>query len=721
MSIIYRDEIKSFYLNTKNTTYAFFVNELGVLEHLYYGKALAADDLRHAASRRVYSFTPYRESVGNSVSPDSYLQEFPTANSGDYRIHAFSVKDGEGYFGARVSYRGHEVYSGRKPIDGLPFSRGKGAETLEIVLQNQSGELEVRLYYVVYAELDVIARYAEAVNRSDRSIELLKAGVAFDFYGHDFDCINLYGMYYCERSIVNRYPIHYGMQGNYSTKGASGHETNPFFALCEHNATEDSGEVYGFNFIYSGNFSNEIQVDKTGNTRAVIGIADEGFEWVLNPEESLTTPETIVTYTDCGIGAMSRNMHDFIREEILPPEFAYAHRPVVLNTWEAFYFDIDVKRVTEVGKRAKEMGAELVVIDDGWFRNNDREGLGDWKILREKFPNGIKEASDILHDQGLALGLWFEPEMISERSELYEAHPEWVMGTREEKYLSRNQMVLDMGNPEVVDYLTERIVDCLDGVRIEYMKWDMNRYISEAGSATLPNQGEVFHRYMLGVYELLGRIRKRYPQMLIEGCAGGGGRFDLGMLYYSPQIWTSDNTDPYHRTDIQTGTSLAYPASALSCHYTNSKDSGFVADSDFRFASAAYGSYGYEMDPTAISAEERERLAKLTEEQRRNEDLVLTGDLYRILNREAGEFTAYIQVSKDRSRAVFTFIQIAYSFFRLEVRVKLKGLREDAYYRSSADDKCYRGSVLMNVGLWMDGIGSKGGKAVRIYLEQAEE
>ncbi len=718
MSIIYREDLRTFYLNTKNTTYAFFINELGLPEHLYYGKKIGAEDIRYAALRHGYSFTPFDKNVGNKVSPDVFLQEYPTANGGDYRICAFAVKDGDGYFGARLKYKNHSIFRGRKQIDSLPCARGDGAETLEVTLESEESKTEVKLYYVVYEEFDVITRHEIITNFADKSAFVLKANTALDLYGCDYDLIDLFGMYHCERSMISRNPLSHGRQGNFSVKGSSGHETNPFFVLCRHDATEDCGEVYGFNFVYSGNFANDVQVTKENNTRVIIGISDYLFDWKLDKNESFSTPETIMTYTDRGIGEMSRIMHDFVRVRIIPEKFAFSHRPVVLNTWEAFGFDIDLKKITEIAKCSKEMGAELVVIDDGWFRNDDTEGLGDWKVIKEKFPNGIKEVSDTLHSLGLQFGLWFEPEMINEKSDLFSAHPEWVIGTNAERYVARHQLVLDMGNPAVVDYLAGRIFDCLDGVKIEYMKWDMNRYVSEVGSSAIPNQGEVFHRYVLGVYRLLSMVSERYPDMLIETCSGGGGRFDLGMLYYSPQIWTSDDTDPYIRSDIQTGTSLAYPPSSMSCHFTSAKISGIDADSDFRFRVANFGAYGYEMDPTAISAQRRAELAEYTKLQKRYENVMLSGDLYRIITRGNGEYSSYVQVAKDKSAALFTFIQFAYTPLNQQVVVRLKGLNEDFYYRSSDDGKVYSGAVLTNVGLRMDGIVSKSGYTKQIYFEK---
>ena len=392
-----------------------------------------------------------------------------------------------------------------------------------------------------------------------------------------------------------------------------------------------------------------------------------------------------------------------------------------MNTWEAFYFDIGEEKVLDMADSAREMGAELLVVDDGWFRDNDQEGLGDWKVSEEKFPSGLKSLSDKLHRKGLGFGLWFEPEMVSLNSELYRKHPEWALGTCDEQYLGRGQLVLDMGNSDVVDYLFSRICACLDGVKIEYIKWDMNRYISESGSFHTANQGEVFHRHMLGVYELLRRVTERYPDILVETCAGGGGRFDLGMLYYSPQIWTSDNTDPFVRTDIQLGTSIAYPNSAISCHYTAAKVTGLCANTKFRYASAAFGPYGYELDPRTLSLEKRLRMKELTEELLAGENLMLQGDLYRLIHHEKGNFAAYMQVAKDKSRAVLTFVQYFYTAMEQTKVVRLKGLDRKGCYRCSLDGKEYHGDTLMHVGIRIPELMNKSGKAVRIFFERMEK
>lgn len=721
MTIIYNDKTKTFYLNTQNTTYAFMVNELGALEHLYYGAKIANDNLEHLRYKQVYNFSPYDKEIGDVVSPDVFFQEIPTVNSGDFRVCALSLKSENGEYGKRLKYVSHEMRQGRKCIKGLPHANGNSSESLEVVLHSEDGETEIRLHYVVYPNEDVIVRYEEITNRSENPVHVLKAGVSIDIPGHDFELLGLFGTYHHERALVQRTPLQYGTQGTFSHKGATGHDTNPFMALCSPNATEESGEVYGFNLVYSGNFKNEVQVDKLGNTRVINGISDYGFDWSLGKNEIFTTPEVVYTYTNEGIGTMSRNFHDFIRNHVINPRFVYSHRPVVVNTWEAFDFNITEQKILDLVDSAKEIGAEMLVVDDGWFRNNDAEGLGDWEVLEQKFPSGLGYLSSKIHEKGLNFGLWFEPEMISEKSKLYAQHPEWVLGKKDTGLLWRNQYVLDMGNPDVVDYLFSRFCKLLDGIQIEYIKWDMNRYISEANSTYTVNQGEVYHRHILGVYELLRRVTERYPEVLLETCAGGGGRFDLGMLYYSPQIWTSDNTDPFLRTDIQLGTSIAYPCSTISCHFTVSKVSGLDGDADFRHASATLGAYGYELDPRILSEEKKKKMYQLTQEACISEELMLRGDLYRLMDHKNKKFTSYIQVSKDKKEAMLTFVQYLYDAMDQRVIVRLKGLDANSVYRCSLDGKDYRGDILMNAGFPITGIMYHSGMGIRVSFKEIDK
>lgn len=712
--IRFSTDTQTFYLHTERTTYAFCINELNEPEHLYYGARIPEEDIRHIRSRHCYSFAPYAERVGDTVSPTVYMREFPVVNDGDFRTAMLSVTDGDGRYGARMQYCGYELREGRLPISQLPHSRGINAESLSVRLYNERKKIAAVLHYVVYPACDAIVRYTQIVNEGERDIRLQKvSSFCLDIEGHEFDSIELFGTYQYERGVVSRSPLRYGSAGQCSRKGTSGHQGNPFFAVCSHNADENSGEAYGFNLVYSGNYKNEIEVDERGNTRIVSGVSDDRFEYPLLPGESFYSPEAVLVYSADGLGGISRRMHDFVRAEIINPEFVSKHRPVVLNTWEGCYFDVDENKLLAMADGALEMGAELLVLDDGWFRSNDTEGLGDWLTDRKRFPSGLKDLSEKLRAKGLGFGLWFEPEMVSKRSALYAAHPDWAVGNGDEQYLGRSQLVLDFSRSEVVDYVFTRMCEVLDGLKIEYIKWDMNRYISEAGTRA-GAQGAFFHNYMRGVYDLLSRITSRYPHILLETCAGGGGRFDLGMLYYSPQIWTSDNTDPYNRTAIQLGTSLAYPNSCIASHITQNVGSGLNADLAFRYATAVFGTYGYELHPDELTKEERAQLKRYAETYRENEDLILCGDLYRV--EQSPKFVSYVLVAKDKSRALLTFEQLFYNALDKTKVLHLRGLDKDAYYRCSLDGKTYNGAVLENVGLRIDELLAGTGRAFCIMF-----
>ena len=714
--IQFDDTTRTFYLHTERTTYAFCVNELNEPEHLYYGARIPEEDIRHIRSRHGYSFAPYAERVGDTVSPAVYMREFPVVNDGDFRACMLSVTDGDGRYGARMQYCGYELREGRQPIPQLPHSRGINAESLSVRLYNERKKIAAVLHYVVYPACDAIVRYTQIVNEGEREIRLQKvSSFCLDMEGHEFDLIELFGTYQYERGAVSRSPLRYGSAGQCSRKGTSGHQGNPFFAVCSHNADETVGEVYGFNLVYSGNYKNEIEVDERGNTRIVSGVSDDRFEYPLLSGESFYSPEAVLVYSSDGLGGMSRRMHDFVRAEIINPKFAYKHRPIVLNTWEGCYFDVDENKLLAMADGALEMGAELLVLDDGWFRSNDAEGLGDWRTDEKRFPSGLKSLSEKLHAKGLGFGLRFEPEMVSKRSALYAARPDWAVGNGDEQYLGRSQLVIDFSRSEVVDHIYARMCAMLDELKIEYIKWDMNRYIAEAGT-NAGEQGAFFHRYMLGVYDLLSRITARYPQVLLETCAGGGGRFDLGMLYYSPQIWTSDNTDPYNRNAIQLGTSLAYPNSCIASHVTQNVGSGLNADLAFRHATAAFGAYGYELHPDELTKEERAQLKQYARDYIKNEDLVLCGDLYRL--EQSRKFVAYMLVAKDKSRAVLTFEQLFYNALDKTKVLRLHGLDQNARYRCSLDNRVYGGAILKYAGLRFDDLLAGTGRAFYITFEK---
>ena len=701
MAIRFNEREQVFHLQTKNTSYVFCVTDFNALEHLYYGKKIPDDNIRYISNRQHYAHHAHESRTSRDFSAASVGLEISPFNSGDFRTPSV-VYDYDGQMDRnRLRYRSHKIYKGRNPIEGLPYSRGDGeTETLEVCLSDDENKVEFVLNYVVFEKEDVIARSQTIKNTGDGTLTVQKfTSMCLDFYGSEFDVITLEGMYLYERAQISRAALHRGVFKNDSLTGTSSHNRNPFIALCAHNADEDMGEVYGFNLLYSGNFAEEVSVGNLGDTRLLAGLNDVGFCWTLKAGESLASPEAVMTYSDQGIGGMTRNFHDHIRNYIIEKEFAFAARPIVINSWEASYFTVSEEKVLALAESAKDCGIDTVVLDDGWFRPNDQKGLGDWYTEKDKFPSGIKGLSEKIHAMGLKFGIWLEPEMVNANSEFYKEHPDCILSTSKLPLISRSQYVLDLTRDDVVQKIADRIAEELQGAEIDYIKWDFNRYLTEAGSFVTP-QGEVYHRQMLGGYKLLSILKSRLGNVLFETCSGGGGRFDVGMLYYSPQIWTSDNTDPYARVFIQYGSSVAYPVSAISCHFTRGDcTSGRESTYEFRYRVAEFGSYGYELDLSEFSQEDREIFKGYSEEYRRDEDLNLNGDLYRLLSPETTQFCAYIKVSKDKNKAKLTFLEMNATGFIETMIMRLKGLDPDKAYRNERTGEVLYGSTLMNVGI----------------------
>ncbi len=701
MSIYFCEEKKIFHLQTANTSYVFCVAEHDALEHLYYGKKIPADNIKYIGNRQWYSHHAYENRKSRDFSASSLSLEISPFNSGDIRTPSVVYNVGGDVHCNRLRYRSHKIYQGRQPIDGLPYSRETDCtETLEVELSDDENNVLFTLYYVVFEDVDVIARYQTMKNVGTVSLSIQRfSSMCLDFYGMDFDAITLEGIYLYERGHVSRSPIKRGVFKCNSLTGTSSHNRNPFLALCAHNADEDIGETYGFNILYSGNFMQEVSVDYLGDTRVVAGIDDTGFSWTLGVGESFVSPEVVMTYSDQGLGGMSRNFHDHIRQSIIERKFAYSHRPIVINSWEASYFSVSEEKVLALAENAKDCGVDTVVLDDGWFRPNDSKGLGDWRTENDRFPSGIQGLANKVHALGMRFGIWLEPEMVNADSDLYHAHPDWILSTSKVPLISRKQYVLDLTRNEVVETVANRIIEELQGAEIDYIKWDFNRYMTEAGSFVTA-QGEVYHRQMLGAYKLLTVLKEHFTDVLFETCAGGGGRFDLGMLFYSPQIWTSDNTDPYARIYIQNGCSYAYPVSAISCHFTEGNcTSGRESTYEFRYRVASFGSYGYELDLSKYTAEDRAIFKGYSEEYLRDECLNLEGDLYRLLSPETTDYCAYIKVSKDKKKAQFTFLELYASGLVESMALRLKGLDPEKAYRNETTGEILYGATLMNVGI----------------------
>ena len=646
MSIRFVKDKKRFVINTKHTTYAFDVVLDRYLYHTYYGKRTS--QIPEPAFRTV-SFAPYLNGQHARTSPDSFPQECSFYGSGDFRPNTLRLSaDGTGV--SDFVYQSHRIFKGRMPLDGLPAARAdEKTQTLEVVLLDEVSGCRLKLYYTVFADFDVISRYMVLENIGSERVVIEKSmSLMLDLCRSDLDMISIYGAHNKEMNY-QRHPLHHGLQSVYSNRGGSSHQYNPFMALCDHTANEEKGEVYGFNFVYSGSFLNEVDVDQLNRTRVLVGLGSECFTYTLEKGESFTSPEAIMTYSANGFGKMTRNLHRFTREHIMSEKSLDAH-PVVLNTWEACYFNIDEEKLIAFAKEAKQIGIDMLVMDDGWFgaRNNDRAGLGDWYENQAKFPDGLATFVNKIKAEGIAFGIWIEPEMVNPDSELYRNHPEWVLRVSgREPLLSRNQLVLDMANPDVFDYLTNQFEKTFGSLSIDYFKWDMNRHLSNVGSLCFAQdkQGEVFFRYMKGVYKLLDWFGKRFPNAVIETCSGGGGRYDLGMMPYGIQIWTSDNTNPYDRTMIQATALTAYPSTTMSCHVSNPSDN--LSSLDYRYKVALGGMLGYELNILNMSNEIKTIMAEQIREYKSFAHVIRLGDYYCLASPWKYDYSAYYYVKED--------------------------------------------------------------------------
>lgn len=625
-----------FILTTEQTEYIFDIVAERYLTHRYYGQK--SDDPARLFKAAYRSFSPYPEKTGPDFSFTDDLMEFGFFGGGDFRCASLRLRGAAGDSCTRFFYQDYEIFDGRKEIPGVPCARPTpGSETLAVHMQDPVTGCRLTLYYTVFPKHDLISRYFTLENQGDAPVTIEKAmSLCLDLPGHGYDLLSLHGAHVSERQ-VQRLPLGYGVQSVTSRRGASSHQANPFIALLQTGATETNGAVYAFNFVYSGSFLDEVEVDQSGNTRVGIGLGAENFSYLLQPGESFTSPEAVMLHTVRGLGDMSRKLHRFVREAILPPD-PYDRRPVVLNTWEACYFDIDESTLLDFAREGVRCGLDMLVMDDGWFgeRKDDRAALGDWFPNRKKFPDGLQSFAARVKATGIRFGIWIEPEMISPDSDLYRSHPDWCLSCKgREGSLSRNQLVLDLSNPDVCNYLKRSFRAVFYGVPIDYIKWDFNRHLSEVGSPHLPpeRQGEVFYRFQLGVYDLFFWFMENFPGVMIENCSGGGGRYDLAMMAVSTQIWASDNTNATDRVRIQYGSLLGYPASVMSCHVSDpGRDAARMTRLDYKFKVALGGMLGYELNILTAAEDVRAAIQSQIMIYREVEDLVKYGDLYRLLS-----------------------------------------------------------------------------------------
>lgn len=716
MAISYNEADKVFHLQTKNTSYIIHILRGKYPAHVYWGRRIKTPDMDNALLSRFIGFSPATDNEDYTL--DFICQEYPTGCGTDYRMPAISAVYDDGSRTVELVYDSHRISKGKPRLKGLPATYVESdmeADTLELTLKDRVKGLTVVLMYTAFNDLDVITRSVRVINDSNADIILEKVmSASVDFESADYDFIALHGGWGKERHI-ERTPLRHGVQSIESRRGASSHQLNPFFVMASKGANEEYGSVYGFNLVYSGNFNGGVEVDQIEKSRAWIGINDYDFSWKLVSGEEFQTPEAVMVYSDKGIGEMSRTFHKLYRRRLVRGRYRDEVRPILANNWEATYFDFNEEKIIGLAKEAKELGIELLVLDDGWFgkRNSDNCSLGDWYVNREKLPGGIEELARKVNDMGIGFGLWLEPEMVSPDSDLYRAHPDWCIHVPERiRTECRHQLTLDLSRKDVCDYIVETVNDILHKAGISYVKWDMNRHMSELGSAGLPadRQKEMPHRYMLGLYDVMERIVTANPEVLFESCSGGGGRFDPGMLYYMPQIWTSDDTDAVERLYIQYGTSLAYPISAMGSHVSAAPNhqANRVTSLKMRGDVAMSGNFGYELDLMKFTEEEREEVKRQVKQYKELRTFIQHGDMYRLKSPfganggKAANDTAWQFISEDGNDIFAAYFRILCRVNGGIYRLRLAALDEDAVYEIVGEDKRYSGDELMNIGLVVD-------------------
>ena len=719
MAITFNETTRIFTLTTAHTTYQMQADAQGYLLHLYYGVRTAGEmDYLLNYGDRGFSGNPNSAGSDRTYSLDALPQEYPSLGTGDFRNYALNIENADGSQCCNPVYITHEIAAGKYTLKGLPFVRAEEneAETLKIILEDPVTKVELHLLYGVLEKEDIITRSVIIKNAGKAPVTVKKAQSAcLDFLHGDYDLIKFYGRHAMERNM-ERMPVSHESTRIGSRRGTSSHQYNPGVILAGKNTNEDSGSCYGMLFVYSGNFLVEAEKDQYDQTRIQMGLTDELFAYPLEAGAEFIAPEVILSYTNKGLSRLSQQYHHCIMNHICQGKYVHANRPVLINSWEAAYFDFTGDTIVELAKEAKALGIDMVVMDDGWFgkRNDDNSSLGDWYVNEEKLGGTLTKLIERVNAEGVKFGIWIEPEMVSEDSDLYREHPEWAITIPGRKPVrSRNQLVLDFSRKEVRDEIFKRICAVLDQGNVEYIKWDMNRSLADIYA---PN---VTYDYVLGVYDFLEKLTNRYPDILIEGCSGGGGRFDAGMLYYTPQIWCSDNTDAINRTRIQYGTSFFYPVAAMGSHVSAvpNHQTGRVTSMHTRGVAAMSGTFGYELNPALLNAKEKAEIRAQLAQYREYQELIREGNYYRLSNPFQDNFAAWMVVSDDRSKALVSVIRLTAEANPPAAYVTLKGMEEDAFYREKTTGKVYPGAALMEAGILLPAAVSEY-EAYQIELER---
>lgn len=709
MAIQIDAEKKIFTLETDHTMYQMQADAYGVLRHLWYG-AKTGCDMSYLQDYPDVGFSGNIYAAGNdrTYSLDTLPLEYAGAGVGDFRVPAVAAVHADGSSALDLRYYSHTVKPGKYGIEGLPavYAAEDEAETLEVVLRGTASAVEVTLLYAVLPALDLVTRCARIRNLGETPVTLTKAAsLCLDISRGSWEWVHFHGRHAMERQMERRLLFH-GIQEIGSTRGTSSHHQNPTVLLCTPDCTETAGACIGAALVYSGSHQTRLECDQLGQVRMVMGIHPDLFRWELKAGETFSTPEVMLSYSDTGLETLSHHFHQAIREHICRGKYQLAERPVLINNWEATYFGFDTEKILHIAEEAARLGVDMLVLDDGWFgkRDDDCSGLGDWFVNETKLSGGLHDLVEKIKGMGMRFGIWFEPEMISEDSDLYRKHPDWAIRIPDRAPMrSRYQLVLDMANPEVQEYLFRVMSDVLHSADISYVKWDMNRSISDWYTRTLPadRQGEMPHRYVLGLYALLERLTAAFPDVLFEGCSGGGGRFDAGMLYYCPQIWCSDDTDAYERTKIQYGTSFFYPVSAVGSHVSTvpNHQTGRITPFETRGTVAMAGSFGYELDLNLLSDGEKQEVAEQIRQFKTYGPLIHNGKYYRLTNPMAEDAALWEFAAQDGSEVLVQGMLFHAEANVLRRTVQLRGLDAEKRYRLDGTEQVYTGAALMAGGV----------------------